>query len=186
MEPDQSPQLPPHYALVRRARVDSAVAEAIRQARDGAEEGTLVWADEQSDARTRSGHAWFSPPGNLHCALVLRPDYDKARSGELAYVAAVAAGSALAELLAPMTGLRYRWPGDLLINELDAGRILLAASDSGGERYDWLVIGIMVNVALHPPNPEPERYNSVHASGAPEVTAAPITMVFRIDQRSSR
>jgi len=170
VEPDASPLLPPHYTLVRHARVDSVVEEAARLARAGAEEGTLVWADEQTDARTRSSAPWFSPPGNLHCALVLRPDYDNARSGQLAYVAAVAAGSALAEVLAPMTGLRYRWPGDLLINDLDAGRIELAAS--GGDAYAWLVIALMINVAMHPPNPEPERYNSVHASGAAEVTVA--------------
>ena len=165
-----SPQLPPHYHLVHLDYVDSVVSEAARRAQAGAEEGTLVWATEQGDARTRRGHRWFSPPGNLHCALVLRPDYSNEQSGQLAYVAALSAGSALAGLLSPMTGLRYGWPTDLYINELRAGWIVMASSGGGSEPYEWLVVGAMVNVALHPPNPEPEEYNSVHASGSPEVT----------------
>lgn len=164
-----SPQLPPHYELIRLARVDSVMAETARRARDGAEEGTLVWADEQEDARTRSGHRWFSPPGNLHCAILLRPDFDNIRSGQLAYVAALSAGSALAPLLSPMTGMRYRWPDGIYINDLRSGRIVLA-SQGGGDPYPWLAVGAMVNVGLHPPNPEPDEYGSVHASGATEVT----------------
>jgi BirA family biotin operon repressor/biotin-[acetyl-CoA-carboxylase] ligase len=165
-----SPQLPPHYELIKLEHVDSVMSEAARRAGDDAEEGTLIWATEQGDARTRRGHRWFSPPGNLYCALILRPDFSNERSGQLAYVAALAAGSALAGLLSPMTGLRYRWPSDLYINELKAGQIMLGSSGGGGDPYEWLVVGTMINVALHPPNPEPEEFNSVHASGASEVT----------------
>lgn len=165
-----SPQLPPHYELVRLADVDDVVAEAVRRARDGADEGTLIWAAEQGDARTRRGHRWYSPAGNLHCSLVLRPDYSNMRCGQLAYVATLAAGSALAELLSPMTGLRFRWPSDLFINELKAGQIMLAAPRERTDPYTWLALGVMINVEHHPPNPEPEEFNSVHASGAPEAT----------------
>lgn len=169
---NESPQLPPHYELVELGSVASVVGEAARRAGDGAEEGTLVWAAEQSDARTRNGSRWFSPPGNLHCSLILRPDFPNASSGQLAYVAALAAGSALAELLSPMTGLRYGWPDGLYINELKAGRFVLAAPDAYTDPYEWLILGVMINIAHHPPNPEPEQFNSVHASGAPEVTVA--------------
>ena len=31
--------------------------------------------------------------------------------------------------------------------------------------WPWLVVGASVNVAHHPENPEPELYNSIHASG---------------------
>jgi len=152
--------------------------EAARRACDGAEEGTLIWAMEQHDARTRRGHRWYSPPGNLYCSLILRPDVPADRCGQLAYVAALSAGSALADLLSPMTGLRYRWPGDLLINDLRAGQIMLAASGALNDSYEWLALGAMINVEQHPPNPEPEEYNSVHASGAPEVTVAQLLEYF--------
>ncbi len=165
-----SPQLPPHYELIQLAHVDSVMQEAARRARDAAEEGTLIWAMEQGDARTRRGCRWYSPPGNLYCSLVLRPDFCNTRCGQLAYVAALSAGSALAGLLSPMTGLRYRWPTDFLINDLRAGQILLAASGAHSDPYEWLTLGVMINVEQHPPNPEPEEFNSVHASGAAEVT----------------
>ncbi len=173
-----SPQLPPHYELVQLAHVDSVMQEAARRARDGAEEATLIWAVEQGDARTRRGHRWYSPPGNLHCSLILRPDFSNARCGQLAYVAALSAGSALAGLLSPMTGLRYGWPTDLFINDLRAGQVLLAASSAHRDPYEWLTLGLMVNIEQHPPNPEPEEFNSVHASGAPEVTAAQVLEAF--------
>ena len=42
-----SPQLPPHYELIKLEHVDSVMSEAARRAGDGAEEGTLIWATEQ-------------------------------------------------------------------------------------------------------------------------------------------
>ena len=51
---------------------------------------------------------------------------------------------------------------------------MLGSSGGGSDPYEWLVVGAMINVALHPPNPEPEEYNSVHASGSPEVTVAQV------------
>jgi BirA family biotin operon repressor/biotin-[acetyl-CoA-carboxylase] ligase len=171
-------QLPPQFELIRLARVDSVMHEAARRAEQGADEGTLIWATEQGDARTRRGHRWYSPPGNLYCSLILRPDFPNHRCGQLAYVAALSAGSALAGLLSPMTGLRYGWPTDLFINELKAGQIMLAASGARSDPYDWLTIGVMINVEHHPPNPEPEEFNSIHASGAPEVTPAQVLEDF--------
>jgi BirA family biotin operon repressor/biotin-[acetyl-CoA-carboxylase] ligase len=152
--------------------------EAANRARDGAEEGTLIWALEQHDARTRRGDPWYSPPGNLYCSLILRPDAAVDQCGQLAYVAALSAGSALAGLLSPMTGLRYGWPNDLFINDLRAGQIMLAASGAHSDPYDWLTLGLMINIEQHPPNPEPEEFNSVHASGAADVTVAQVLEDF--------
>lgn len=174
----ESPQLPSQYELIQLAQVDSVMGEAASRARDGAEEGTLIWALEQHDARTRRGNPWYSPPGNLYCSLILRPDAAVDQCGQLAYVAALSAGSALAGLLSPMTGLRYGWPNHLFINELRAGQIMLAASGAHSDPYEWLTLGVMINVEQHPPNPEPEEYNSVHASGAPEVTVVQVLEDF--------
>ena len=124
--------------------VDDVVREAGRCAESGAEEGTFVVATTQSDARTRSGNPWFSPAGNAHCAIVLRPDFPNAQAGQIVYVAAVSAGAALAGLVSPMTGLRYRWANRILLNELDAGRIVLAAPGIDPDPMPWLVVGLMI------------------------------------------
>ena len=170
--------LPHQYELIVRHRVDDVAREAARHAENGAEEGTFVVAVEQSDARTRNGATWFSPAGNVHCALVLRPDFPNARAGQLVYVAGVSVGAALAGLLSPMTGLRYRWPNRILLNELDAGRIVLVGPGRDGNPMPWLVLGLMLNVAHHPENPEPEAYNSVQASGSPNVAAETVIEDF--------
>ena len=162
--------LPRQYELILLERVDDVVSEAGRRAESGAEEGTFVVALEQSDAHTRSGALWFSPAGNAHCAIVLRPDFSSARIGQLAYVTALSAGAALAGLLSPMTGLHYRWPNRILLNGLDAGRVMLAGPTRASDPMPWLVVALMMNVMHHPENPEPEAYNSVHASGSPQVT----------------
>ena len=170
--------LPHQYELIVQDRVDDVALEAARRAEDGAEEGTFVVAVEQSDARTRHGASWFSPAGNAHCAIVLRPDFPNARAGQLVYVGGVSAGAALAGLLSPMTGLRYRWPNRILLNELDAGRIVLVSPGLDRDPMTWLVLGLMVNVAHHPENPEPEAYNSVHASGSRKVGAEAVIEDF--------
>ncbi len=55
---------------------------------------------------------------------------------------------------------------------------MLAASGGHSDPYQWLALGLMINVAQHPPNPEPEEFNSVHASGAPEVTVVQVLEEF--------
>ena len=170
--------LPHQYEPIVLERVDDVAREAARRAEEGAEEGTFVVAVEQSDARTRHGAPWFSPAGNVHCAIVLRPDFPNARAGQLVYVGGVSAGAALAGLLSPMTGLRYRWPNRILLNELDAGRIVLVGPGLDRDPMPWLVLGLMVNVAHHPENPEPEAYNSVHASGSRNIEAEAVIEDF--------
>ena len=132
--------LPRQYELILLERVDDVVSEAGRRAESGAEEGTFVVALEQSDAHTRSGALWFSPAGNAHCAIVLRPDFSSARIGQLAYVTALSVGAALAGLLSPMTGLHYRWPNRILLNGLDAGRVMLAGPARASDPMPWLVV----------------------------------------------
>jgi BirA family biotin operon repressor/biotin-[acetyl-CoA-carboxylase] ligase len=166
MHPEHElPVLPGVYELTILEQVDDVLEEAARRAERGEDEGTLVWAGSQRAARTRRGHRWEAPPGNLHCALVLRPDYDNRTAEQLCAVAGVAAGAAVAEVVAPMTGMGLRWPGDVLVNELLAGCVRLKTPAGAGDPWPWLAVALSLNVAHHPENPEPERYNSIHASG---------------------
>ena len=151
---------------------------ALERARDGAGEGTLLWAREQTDARTRQGNAWGGYAGNLHCALIIEPDYPNEESWQLLYVNALAVGSAMAEMVSPMTGLRFAWPNRLLINDLLAARLDIAVTDPARDPYPALVLGASVNVAVHPPQPEPEEYNSIHASGAHDITVVDVLEAY--------
>lgn len=173
-----SPQLPPLYELVSLGRVDSVLEEGCRRALGGAEEGTLIWAQEQTAARSRLGHAWESPAGNLYCALVIRPDYPRAAADQLVHVMTIAAGEAMAGLISPMVALRYRWPNHILLDDLRAAQIMVVAPNSDMDPYEWLVLSLVANIEHHPENPEPEHYSSIHASGAFDVTVVQMLEAF--------
>lgn len=176
--PPDLPVLPAAYELVALDRVDSVVEEAVRRARRGAGEGTLVWAGEQTDARTAAGKPWHAPYGNLHCALIIEPEYDNITAQQLLYVTMISAGTAIADIVSAMTGLRWRWPDEIFINDLKSGMVQLSVPGDDADPYPWLVLAVSINVAEHPPNPEPERFNSLHASGTPEANVGELLEAF--------
>ena len=175
---EKPPRLPPQFELVALDRAVSVTDAALAIAEDGAGEGTLVWAREQTNACTRRGNAWIGYAGNLHCALIIEPDYPNEESWQLLYVNALAVGSAMAEMVSPMTGLRFAWPNRLLVNDLLAARLDIAVTEPARDPYPALVLGTSVNVASHPPQPEPEEYNSIHASGAGETTVVDVLEAY--------
>ena len=175
---DKPPRLPPQFELVALGRVRSVMEAALERAADGAGEGTLVWARMQTEARTRRGSRWIGYEDNLHCALVIEPDYPNDEAWQLVYVNALAAGSAMAEMVSPMTGLRFAWPNRLLLNGLLAARLDLAATEPARDPCPALVLGASINVAAHPPQPEPEEYSSIHASGAPDATVTDVLEAY--------
>ena len=142
--------LPPAYRLVSLDGVGSTNEEAKRLAREGAEDGTLVWAREQTKGKGRSGRSWTSPPGNLYLSLVLRPDCAPAAASQLGFVAALGAGAGLAEVMPPMIELRYKWPNDILLNRRKVAGILLETESAASNRLDWLVLGLGINVTQRP------------------------------------
>ena len=105
------PRLPPGYRLIAYDSIDSTNNEAKRLAREGATEGTLLWALEQTAGRGRRGRVWVSPPGNLYASLILRPDCPASRAAHLGFVAALAISGALGAIC-PGPGLSYRTPAE--------------------------------------------------------------------------
>lgn len=157
--------LPPAYRLVALDSVDSTNEEAKRRAREGAEEGTLVWAREQTAGRGRRGRLWVSPRGNLYLSLVLRPEAPQARHGELGFVAALALGETIGAFVPPLVELRYKWPNDVLLSGRKASGILLESESDA----DWLVLGVGVNVA-HAPQGTETAATSLVEEGASDAT----------------
>lgn len=162
--------LPPQYKLVAYDTIDSVVDEAKRLAEQGAEEGTLVWAKQQRAGHGRFERPWLSPAGNLYCALILRLEEPPQVALQVSYVAAVSLGATIAELIGP-AALHYRWPNDILLNEIKVAGLLLAASPrSADAAYDWLVLGGAVNVNTQPADVEAETVgaHSDRFGGVPE------------------
>ncbi len=166
----ERPRLPPAYRLIALDSVGSTNDEAKSLAAAGAEDGTVVWAREQTAGRGRQGRRFVSPRGNLYCSFVLRPPGSAlAQAAQLGMVAAVALADALLGLLPAAAEIRQKWPNDLLVNGRKVSGILLESSALGPDRLDWLVLGLGVNVTSHPDGTEFPA-SDLRAEGAREGT----------------
>jgi len=158
------PVLPPFFTLVEFDRIDSTNEEALRRARSGAPEGTIVWAREQSGGRGRRGRVWSSPPGNLYLSFLLRPAVPPAEAAQLGFVAAVALAETLCLCLPGARRVACKWPNDLLVDGAKIAGILPEA-EAAGRNVEALVLGIGVNVLAHPID-TPYSATSLRAAGA--------------------
>lgn len=149
----EQPKLPSGYRLITFDSIGSTNDEARRLARNGAAEGTLLWALEQTAGRGRRGRAWVSPPGNLYASLILRPDCPASRAPQLGFVAALAIGEA-AETVCPALRVSYKWPNDVLINGRKIAGILLESEMILHRKPSFVVIGVGVNLSVAPNHTE--------------------------------
>ncbi len=143
-------ELPPAFEPIVLETADDARAEAVRRARAGAPEGTLVWVQSPTNPHARLDRPWLpAPGGGLHAALIVRPTLPAAECAELAVASALALARAVADVVEPATELHYRWPNDLLLDSGKAAGIWLEGAGTA-ESLDWLVIGWSVNTAEPP------------------------------------
>jgi BirA family biotin operon repressor/biotin-[acetyl-CoA-carboxylase] ligase len=125
-------------------KVGSTNDVARTMAREGAPEGTLVIADEQTAGRGRLDRHWWAPAGGcLLVSLVFRPPMPAAQAQRLTMIA----GLACTEAVEAETGLRpsLKWPNDLLVHGRKLAGILTEA-ESVGERLAFVVVGLGLNV----------------------------------------
>lgn len=158
--------LPAGYRLAAHDSLDSTNDEAKRLAAAGAADGTVVWALRQTAGRGRQGRRWASPPGNLYCSLVLRPDEAPAIAAQLAFVAALALGDAIDGLLRDGVEMRYKWPNDVLLDGRKTAGILLESAGVSATGLDWLVLGCGLNIASCPEVTEGFPATSLAEAGA--------------------
>ncbi|MCK4597822.1 biotin--[acetyl-CoA-carboxylase] ligase [bacterium] len=128
-------------------RVGSTNDVALQIARNGAAQGTLVVAEEQTAGRGRMGRSWNSPPGvSLLFSLVLRPRMAPNRVFQLAICGALA----VAEVVCQRTHLpvKVKWPNDVLIRGKKLAGVLTETQvDLAGVRFVVLGVGININQA---------------------------------------
>ena len=148
------PVLPEGYRLVFYDLVGSTNDEAKRLARDGAAEGTLVWALEQTAGRGRRGRAWRSPRGNLYTSVIMRPSCPTDRAAQLGFVTALAVGDGLRSLFPPLDNLSYKWPNDVLLNGRKIAGILLESETTALDGLGFVVVGVGINLVTSPRNTE--------------------------------
>lgn len=127
--------------------VDSTQEIAKEAARQGANGGLVVIAEEQRTGRGRMGRSWLSPTGgNLYTSILLRPRIPPMRI----QLINLAAGLAVHRALESMYGIRcsLKWPNDLLWKgEKLCGILSETASETDRVHYAITGIGLNVNMS---------------------------------------
>jgi len=131
--------------------LDSTNSELLR--RPGATDGaaTVLLAERQTGGRGRRGREWASPLA-AHVYLSLSRSFagGLSRLGGLSLVAGIASAEALHGL--GFTGVRLKWPNDLVVVEPDGGLRKLGGLlvEGGGEHAGPVraVVGLGLNVRM--------------------------------------
>lgn len=125
--------------------LDSTNDFLAKLAEEGAPEGTLVSADEQTAGRGRLDRSWLAPAGScLLFSLLFRPAFlAPAQAQRLTMTCSLAA----AEAIEAETGLEVglKWPNDLLVGGRKLGGILTELATQG-TALDYVIVGIGLNV----------------------------------------
>ena len=155
--------------LLHRDTIDSTNRLAAELARDGAAEGTVVLAEQQTVGRGRLGRTWVSPARlNLYASLVLRPAMPPLEVPRLTLVA----GLAVAEAIARTAPLRaeIKWPNDVLLGGRKVAGVLTEL-EAETDRVRFVIVGIGVNLNAarsdFPPELQSKATSVALASGAP-------------------
>jgi len=123
-------------------------------ARDGVQEGVVVFAESQTKGRGRLGRKWISPAGKgLWFSILLRPELRPQEATQLT----VAAATALWRAIHDETGLsaEIKWPNDILFRGKKVAGIL-TEMNAELDRVKYLVLGVGVDVNLAPSEFPPE------------------------------
>ena len=128
-------------------QIGSTNREAMALAQAGAEHGTVVLADSQTDGRGRLSRRWFSPAGvNIYCSIIIRTSVASGRLAEWLSWLPLITSLAAAEAIESVASVRVsvKWPNDLLLAERKAGGILCESGT--GMTGPFQIIGVGLNV----------------------------------------
>ena len=120
--------------------------EAKRFAREGAPEGTVVLAEEQTGGKGRLTRKFESPFGKgIYFSLILRPTCPPMEAAKFTLLAAVGVCRAIRHTGLPDCGIK--WPNDILVHGKKLVGILTEMSASM-EKIDYIVMGVGINTGL--------------------------------------
>jgi BirA family biotin operon repressor/biotin-[acetyl-CoA-carboxylase] ligase len=127
--------------------LDSTNTYAKQLATEGAPEGTVILAGQQTGGRGRLGRSFSSPAGmGIYLSVILRPDCLPEELMHLTCATGVAAANAIGR---PSVGIK--WTNDLVLGKRKLGGILTELSvDPATGKVAWVVVGIGINCCQKP------------------------------------
>ena len=126
-------------------KIGSTNTAAMAAAAEGAPEGSVFLAEEQTAGRGRGAHSWESArSAGIYCSVVLRPGLPPSEVLVLALAAGLAVRAAI-EQVDTRVSIDLKWPNDVLI----AGKKvcgILTEMNAEATRVRYIVAGIGINV----------------------------------------
>ncbi|WP_041488372.1 biotin--[acetyl-CoA-carboxylase] ligase, partial [Bacillus pseudomycoides] len=123
--------------------VESTQHIAAKLAYEGAAEGTIVVAEEQTAGRGRLSRKWHSPKGTgIWMSIILRPAIPVHHAPQLTLLAAVSVAQAIEKCTSVNVGIK--WPNDILIEGKKAVGIL-TEMQADPDKINAVIMGIGIN-----------------------------------------
>src|SRR5262249_41859658 len=96
-------------------RIGSTNTVAMHAASEGAPEGSVYLAEQQTAGRGRGAHQWHSPQSaGIYGSVILRPKLAPSDALILSLAAGLAVHAVL-QVMAPKLAVDLKWPNDLLV-----------------------------------------------------------------------
>jgi len=126
-------------------KIGSTNAAAMAASAEGAPEGTVFLAEEQTAGRGRGANSWQSQrSAGIYCSVILRPALPPSDVLTLSLAVGLAAQSAIREVDSRIP-VDLKWPNDVLIHGKKVCGIL-AEMNAEATRVRYIVVGIGINV----------------------------------------
>jgi BirA family biotin operon repressor/biotin-[acetyl-CoA-carboxylase] ligase len=132
-------------------KIGSTNTAAMAAAADGAPEGSVFLAEEQTAGRGRGANSWQSPQSTgIYCSVILRPALPPSEVLVLSLAAGLAVQSAIQQVDSRVTA-DLKWPNDVLIvneNKNDSKKVsgILTEMNAEPTRVRYIVVGVGINV----------------------------------------
>jgi len=126
-------------------KIGSTNTVAMTAAAEGAPEGSVFLAEEQTAGRGRGANSWQSPRSTgIYGSVILRPELPPADVLALSLAAGLAVQAAIREVDSRIE-VDLKWPNDVLLNGKKVCGIL-TEMNAEATRVRYIVVGIGINV----------------------------------------
>ena len=126
-------------------KIGSTNTAAMAAAAEGAPEGSVFLAEEQTTGRGRGANSWQSPRSTgIYCSVVLRPELPPSDVLTLSLASGLAVQAAIQQVDSRVKA-DLKWPNDVLIDDNKVCGIL-TEMNSEATRVRYIVVGIGINV----------------------------------------
>ena len=158
-------------------KIGSTNTAAMAAAAEGAPEGSVFLAEEQTAGRGRGAHSWQSArSAGIYCSVILRPVLPPSEVLVLSLAAGLAVRAAIEQVDARVN-VDLKWPNDVLVaGKKVCGILTEMNAEATRVRYVVVGVGINVNQAKFPEELQDKATSLLLATGSEwsrvELTAA--------------